>query len=352
MIVYWLVALLMVIFQLPTSTSDRSYTIRLILSFLPLFLFGACRLDFGYDYAAYESVFADVSRRMEVDRIEPGYLLLNKIMPSFRWLLIVTSMFTCCAYFYVFKRFVPQQFSWLGMVLLALSGDKTIFFMFSGIRNAISIAILLLSTELIIKRKLKWYIVMMLIAGSFHRSAYIYFPIAYLLTGIKSFGNKEFWVWTICFLLLWLFSNTLIINVVETAIMSYFERYSTYMNNAIELGDNRGILVRIGVLLLFFPLIIFMKRNKLSDEWNTIFKLALFYTISHTLSGLDMRTSHHFIVFFILSTLYICKNSKNNIFKICYTLFVLAFICYAFFIVYLGSPTFPYSEYHSVIQLL
>ena len=89
--IYYLVFIVTLLIQFIPVKSDKSYLQRVILTFIPMFLFGALRIDFGYDYANYEnefylahyySQFEDISGHSEI-----GYILFEKIIPT--WFVIV-----------------------------------------------------------------------------------------------------------------------------------------------------------------------------------------------------------------------------------------------------------------------
>lgn len=350
MTVYWVVASLMILFQLIPVHTPKAYIFRLLASFAVLFVYGAFRLNYGLDYEAYEFSYNIINTYGVYDeRLEWGYVLLNKIVPSFRWLLVITSAFTCIAYIFFFYRLIPQRYAWLGMLLLILGGDKTIFFMLSGIRNAISISILFLCYPLLEKRRFVLFFGGMILASLFHKTAFIYFPITYFLSSTRNMGKKEYLIWCGAFAFFWIFSSTLLIDYISTFISQYLDRYDSYVENAVELGDSRGILIKMATLFMFFPLIYFVKHHNISNRYNVIFRLALIFVFSYTLGALNGRTSHHFYLFFIAAVIYMFSYIQNDCQKYGYIAFVLVFLFYSFFIVYIQNPNFPYVIYQSIL---
>ena len=350
MTAYWVVAVLMILFQLVPAHTPKAYVFRLLASFAVLFVYGAFRLNYGLDYEVYEFSYNIINTYELYDgRLEWGYVWLNKIVPSFRWLLVITSAFTCIAYIFFFYRLIPREYAWLGMLLLILGGDKTIFFMLSGIRNSISISILFLCYPLLEKRKLVLFFGGMMLASLFHKTAFVYFPIAYFLSSTRDMGKKEYLIWCGMFVFFWIFSSTLLIDYVSTFIGQYLDRYDSYVEKAMELGDSRGFLIRIATLFMFFPLVHFIRHHNISDRYNVIFRLALIFVFSYTLGALNMRTSHHFYLFFVTALIYMFSCVRNNYLKYGYMAFVLAFLFYSFFIIYMQNPNFPYAIYQSIL---
>jgi len=153
MTAYYLVFLLTLLIQLHPVKSNADYKKRLFFTFLPLFLFGALRVDFGNDYLGYEHYYYSVhsfSELFNIDKhMEKGYALLNLVMPSFRSLLVLTSLLMCFSYATLFYKFVQPKYNWLAILLLFLSGDKTIFFVLASMRNGMTVSLLILSLSFI-----------------------------------------------------------------------------------------------------------------------------------------------------------------------------------------------------------
>ena len=352
---YWIVFAIMFLLQFIKVDTQKAYLWRLIISFIPLFVFAAFRVDFGYDYESYQDTFDIVHAfpgQYEDMRQEWGYLKLNEMLPSFRMLLVVTTAFTCSAYIFLFYRLIPANYTWLAVILLFLAGDKAIFFMFSGIRNAISISILIFTLPLLEKRRLLPFLLCMFIAAQFHKTAYVYFPMAYLVSSNKDFTLREFVAWGAVFAFFFVFSNTAIMTQVDVIVTTVFDdgRYDTYVETMQELGDVRGTLGKFAMVATFIPAVIYMRSSTFSSKYNVALRLGLMYIMATAMGALNARTTQHFIMFFIVLGVYIAGDKNaNNIYRLYYLLFVVAYLAYAFFKIFCGAPTFPYEIYESSI---
>ena len=354
MTAYWIVFAIMFLLQFIKVNTRREYLWRLIISFIPLFVFAAFRVDFGNDYEAYQETFNlvhEFSGQYEDFRLEVGYLMLNEMLPTFRSLIVITSTFICVAYIIFFYKVIPAKYSWLAVLLLFMAGDQTLFFMFSGIRNSISISILILTLPLLQSRKLVPFILCMLLASLFHKTAFIYFPMAYLVCGNKDMKRREMFIWAGVFCFFFIFSHTAIMGTIENVMtMAFDERYDSYLEFIDETGDNRGILGRIAMVSTFVPLLLYTYNGSFSSQENTILRLGLMYTVATTLGPLNMRTTQHFILFFIATTIYIIsQNKRNKLLKSGYVVFVIAYLAYALLVVFANSPSFPFDVYESTI---
>ena len=354
MTAYWIVFAIMFLLQFIKVNTSKDYLWRLIISFIPLFIFAAFRVNFGLDYESYQETFDIVHAapgQYDDLREEIGYLKLNEWLPTFRSLIILTSALTCTAYIIFFYRIIPANYSWLAVLLLFLAGDNTIFFMFSGIRNAVSISILILAFPLLQKRKLLPFVLCMLLAASFHKTAFVYFPIAYLVANSKDMARREILIWVGVFAFFFIFSHTAVMGTIESFMtMAFDDRYDLYLGWIEEVGDNRGVLGRVAMIVSFVPLLWYTYKGTFTPKENTFLRLGLMYAISQVMGALTMRTPQHFILFFIATTVFIfSQNKRNRLLKGGYVLFVLVYLAYALFVVYMGNPSFPYNVYESTI---
>lgn len=348
---YFFVFILTMLCQLIPVKDDKSYKIRLFFTFLPMFLFGALRVDFGLDYAEYESDFYWTHHGFVFDiseYSEYGYTLLTKIIPSWRLFLILTSAFICLAYGTFFYRCITPQKSWLAVCLLFITGNFSIFFMFSGIRNAIAIAIMILAFPLIRERKLIPYLGLTILAISFHTSAVFFMPLAYFLGFNKPMSKKEAKSWIITMFVLQLIPLEWIIQQVAPFIGLYFDRYNTYVSTAMEFGDSRSLLVRFTILLFTMVIVRFMRTTELNKNDNSTCRIALLFVMSGLLGSLNFRLTQCYILFFVCGSTVLISKWKERDLRILYTAFVFLYFGYAFFKVFMGNPNFTYRIYHSV----
>lgn len=349
MAIYCLVALFTILANilLPVKTK-QGYSIRLFISLIPLFLFGALRLNFGLDYQGYLDFFneAKLFGHSADERMEIGYYYLNKILPSFRSLLVLQSALVCISYFYLFK-YVPNKLSWLAFLILFIAGNNTIFFMLSGIRNGIAISIFILSTPFIIKRKIIPFALMIYLAFLFHQSIILYAPLAYLVATNKTITKKEISIWIGVVLFFTVSSFTPLMQFVNIFINTYFDRYSTYVSQADE-AEGVGILMKLFVFIMVSVTLIFLKKTKLSPTENTIMRLTLFFLISGILGALNMRMTQVFIPFLIPGVVIVVNRSKDKWIKNTFIVSVVLSLVYAIWL-WLESPYFSYQNYESVL---
>lgn len=352
---YWAVFFVTLLIQFVPIGSNKGRAWKSILTFLPMFLFGALRTDFGLDYSAYEDIFygahywqnySDVS-----EHAETGYIILNRVIPTWRLLLILTSALTCISYGLIFFKCVPSQYSWIAVILLFLGGDKSIFFMYSGMRNAISISIMILAFPLIRDRKWLPYSFLTLLAMQFHTTALLFMPLAYILGRSQPMSKRESACWIGAMLILQVLSLEFFFERAAWAVNNFFDRYSTYADRIEDSADTRSFIIRMVSFVFTLGLTFFMyqEKDRLSSNQNTICRLALFYALSLLLGALSLRLVQCFILFLVCGFSILIYEWRQRIPAFLLVLLCSSYLYYGFFNVFIKKDIFPYDTYHSLI---
>lgn len=136
------------------------------------------------------STFAEIEEFTTVSDIESGYLytigVLSKILYYPQFLFVLTGLlFTAAMGTFVYHNSKDIVLSMLFCICLGLYG-----FMIQGLRQSISISICLFSVEYIKKRKLKPFLLLILLAYCFHRSCVV-FALSYFLYGSELNNNTK-----------------------------------------------------------------------------------------------------------------------------------------------------------------
>lgn len=349
---YLILFIIMLSIQFWKVETQRSYLFRCFLTFFPLFLYGAFRTACG-DYESYAVYFEGVHSGgdlflMANERMEWGFALLNYVLPSYRMVIVVTSLFVCLSFAYFFYKTVPSKYSWLAITFLFLSADKTFFFWFSGIRNAIAISILMLSVSFIRDRQYIMMALMAAVAVLFHLSAILFFPLAFIVARSKKMERTEFLIWLIVMIVLISTPATIFIEKLFPYVVdSQFERYETYLEEA----HDAGILVTIGGVLMALPALFYLYRNKdLSKDDYTIGRLALMFMYSYFLGSLNIRTSQYFIPFVIPFIVTFFYRAKKKSIDMLYVVYCGIFLAYALFVVSMNSVYSPFIMFRSLFN--
>lgn len=352
MAIYCLVALFTILINILPVKTQQGYSIRSFISLIPLFLFGALRLDFGLDYQGYLDFFneAKLFGHAADERMEIGYYYLNRILPSFRSLLVLQSALLCISYFYLFKWYIPSRYAWLGFLLLFLNGPLTIYFMLSGIRNGFAISFFILSTYFIQRRKLVYFICVIFIAYLFHNSVLLMAPLAYFVASGKPITKKSSTIWVLVILFFLIASSTVILEYANIFISAYFERYVYYLDKAKDVDAGAGLLISVFSLTVSIIILLLAKNKRLLYQDNMLIRLSLLFFLSYLLGALNFRMSQYFAPFFIVaSVIFMSKKYLNTKLKNTYIILILVFSMYAFKI-WIDAPSFDYQTYDSILS--
>lgn len=347
---YLILFIIMFAIQFQKAKSDRAYLFRCLWTFFPLFLFGALRISCG-DYDSYET-FYDATHSGGLylwanERMEIGYAYLNYIMPSYRALIVFTSLFVCFSYAYFFYRFIPQKYSWLAVIFLFLSADKSIYFMLGSMRNSIAIAMLMLAVTFIRDRKWILMTIIVLVASLLHNSALIFLPFAYIVARSSKMGKAEFFVWLAAMIILIITPVSFFLDQIIPYIDLYFEQYETY----VEVGRDAGSLVTIGSVLMALPALLYVFNDKeLTKNDNTIGRLALCFMYSYFLGSLNMRVSHYFVPFLLPFIISFFDKKKNALIRNGYVIYCGLFLAYALFVVSASNVNSPFVLYKTIFD--
>ena len=164
--------------------------------------------DVAYKYGANAAIDYN-------DHIEYGWAVISHLFPSFRLLIMAQTFLFCSIYAYLTYKYIPSKYSWIIILMLFITGDKSVMFMCSAMRNSVAISILLLSFPFMLKRK--WFIVIALVlaASTIHTSALIFIPvvgiIAFLTHRTVQMHKVELYIWVALLVSLVVFPiNTLI----------------------------------------------------------------------------------------------------------------------------------------------
>lgn len=347
--IYIIVVIVTLLIQLIPVRNNKQYIYKLIFSFLPLFLFGALRKDFN-DYLVYKTAFENLDLTRVVKHFEIGYYIFNKIMPTFNILIVVQSLFVCAAYGFFFYRYVPKDKTLFAFVFFFLAGQYTVFFMYSALRNAMAISVLIFSIPLVERRMWKNYIVAVLLAASFHTSSLLVLPFLYFICRDTPMNESEFIVWIVVMVVLVILPLNYIFEKADMFFTVYMDRYVSYTKKIVKEDRTISTLILTTTTVLSVCTLMFARS---SEDKKTLLlsRLTLICLYANYLGALNMRLTNYlefFYVCFLADVMY-CKK-YNRFVKYVFVCLSVAYLSYAFFYVFLGSESFSYQEYHFIFE--
>lgn len=316
----------------------------LFLVFVPLFLFGASRID-CMDMEEYEYFYKSTHGNQFYDsvneRIEIGYSFLNFILPSFRILIILQTCILIASYMFVCKKYVSLKYLWLFICLFFLSGEKTVYFL-TAMRNTIAIAIMLFSLPFIAERKTWKFAGVTLFASLFHTSALLFLPLAYVIGRNTKVRKWELATWLLVLVLLLIIPVSLFVDHVSDFIIdNRFEKYSAYLENVHE----NGLMVKLSTILFAGLILYDITKNPINNIHLMLGRLSLLFVYFPLLGTLNARATYYYCMVIILYAVYSISNEKKLLYRNIFVILLAIYMAYAFFIVdgssqYSGLLTF------------
>lgn len=356
--IYFLIMFVTLVLQyvLPASNKNE-YLRKCILSFIPFFIYAAIRVNFGPDYTSYEVFFDHMEGTSiqdydtSIEHMEIGFALLNTIIPTFRTLLVLDSLLVASTFVFIFYKYVPPKYSWLGVILLFMTGNNSIFFELVAMRNGIVVCMLMLSLPLIINRNWKKLIPVTALAWTIHSSAALFFPLAYIVSSPDPIIKKRVYLW-IGVLLVFLFSSTSgIIDRITPIVLMVNDGYEGVLQEISNPNQSAGVIASAFSLILSFLILYghYHDRNKFSKSENVIICISLLFALSYLLGALNTRVSQYYVLPFIMTVTIVANKSSQTIYKYALIGLSLIYTIYSFYYVWvLNSPYFVYQQYHSL----
>lgn len=312
-ILYIMAAILVIIEQL--FGRDKTYKYNYFFAIVMMLVAAFRPAEDTYDTHMYEERFFDVPSLWDWinnggDKIadiplEYGYIFLNSVVktvidePVIVFLLIASI--SVSIYYFVFKELSPYP-------MLSIFCYMTFLYVFketSQIRNGAACAIALYSIKYVINKDLRKFILTILIASSFHLTAFIaliFYPVSLIKWTKKKY--VLFLVLSIC-----LFNLNWIYGVMDDLLSNgtLFYRIAKYHGDKVATQDVN--IYKYGIYI-FMELLFLSKVSKESKLYNTL--LAIFSVGIFIQSGFhefrelaDRVSSICYTVMFLLIPLYI-----------------------------------------------
>ena len=196
-------------------------------AYVILFLFAALRFMYGNDYYNYYRWFNHIHRGGESGfKTEILYNLLNQILPSFPVLVALSSAFLIWVVYRLITKNLPTSYSWLGICIFVIS--PALFLMnLSALRQSIATCCFVIAVNFACRKKYLWYLVMVIVAALFHKSAILLLPFC-LIANDKPVKQWVCWVILAGTVVLLMFSG-LLLNIVVWVAEQFGDKNYIYM---------------------------------------------------------------------------------------------------------------------------
>ena len=288
---------------------------KLLLQFVSCFVLigiAGFRYETGGDWTSYTAFFNDVE---PLDRVlsgsapvfessiwETGYKTINTIVKTcglgIQTVFFLVSLFSISLLFFSIKEYLRYPI----VALLIYFGSCYFALDMIAIRQAMAVAIFFYGVRFIYKRQLLLYLLTIIFACLFHRSAILLFPL-YFFVGKEFSKNKYvvFFIFSVCiffFQIKWM--TWLLVAVANIIGGSYAGVINAYATSSVY---GIGRTISIGILINFFLFIIYMyKRNELLKlpYFNCFFNLfmlnILVYFVFYEFIEIGDRYRYYFLI--------------------------------------------------------
>ena len=241
-------------------------------------------------------------------------LKIGSFLGDFKWSLLIIASIHAYAFINVSKKNSPYVI--ISLIIFTLGSVQSYFVL----RQWLAIAVTMFSYQYIISRNWKMFILLMLLAFSFHQTALV-FILIYFFYGIKNvkFLNISLVITGIILLI----SFSFIFNHFATSLIGY-EGY---------IDSNEGNITTLLISLCYFiTYIFFLKSDIYKPGINKLIfiMLALNFIImlaGHTNSGIN-RLMMYYSVSNILSVPITIKYIKQPVIRYLYTSSIIAILMY------------------------
>ena len=235
--IYYIVIFFLFLFSFKSQikTNLLEQRILTIITAIIIVLFGAFRVDVGADWPAYKRLFVYLKVEEFSDlflyREEPLYILVNYLLKSiydnFSFFIFVLFSVTFLLKFKIFNRFSPDVY------LSTIIYFYTVFVIYdvNGLRQGIALTLTLLSVIYIYKNKFLPFLLLVITASFFHKSAIIFIPF-YFISKFNFSVKRYYYIILITLILATPVREIFKMSSLYNSLMATeaFEHYSAYQN--------------------------------------------------------------------------------------------------------------------------
>lgn len=329
------------------SLSPRN--ICYFLSFLPLFLVSACRYMIGVDYNSYAWIFTAITQTDEKTHVEIGYELLNRFcaLLSNDFVSVFVASSLIILFFFAVAIYENSEIPALSVFLFVSLGY--FFYSLNSVRHFMALAIFFFASRYMKKVSVANFLkfaLLILVAASFHKIAFIAIPIYFVFT--RKFSMRYYAIigvlLVICAVL-----NKQILNFIFTFV------YSSYKGSVYNVYDFSVFNVLLCVVAVFFA-IAYYKPLLLKDKANIIYINAAIFMLLFYLTcwwiPTPTRIGHFGTIFFILLFPKALSCEKNPKVKRLYTVLLIAFALIFLIVMLIGAkdPAIGLVPYRSIFS--
>lgn len=328
----------------------RATPLFAFVAFFPVILMAGFRNRWFADTGLYVANYLDMPNRLSgipsylsLVSKDKGFSVLSVVIKSvlgdnFRWYLMLFAFLQGAVLIFFFRKYSTQYI--LSIFLFVASTDY-ISWMFNGIRQFSAVTIILLATELMLKRKYIPLIIVILIASTFHQSALLMIPFVIISQGEAWNKKTIFFIMGVLLAVLFVGQFT---NILDDALST--TQYTNVVSDYMSAEDDGTNPLR--VLVYSIPAIIaFIGRDTIKQSNNALINFCAnmsiismgLYIVSMVTSGvyigrLPIYCSLYGYILLSWEVKHVFSESNKKTIKISLVFGYLAFYYYQMHIMY------------------
>ncbi len=323
--IYFLIPILMLFYSIVLERF-RDINLKIIFYICLLFIlvsFSGLRGNIEPDYLNYLDIFKNAGMGINVD-VEPVFYYFNKVLNyfgmSFQWVVFLLALFSITLKLNFFFKNSPN----FAFSILIYYCSMFFLYDFIAIRQALSMAIFMISIPFIIDRKFFHYVALIAIASMIHLSALVLIPLYFFI----HYSYKK-----VLFYLVLLLSTSVSLLKIDIPLISLLLNYFSlpdYASNKLDVYAQEDVFAALSVrqLLLGFVFVFFSSKND-NKIIQVLFNIYILGIVIGTLLNEVPQVSFRLKAYFlwtesVLVVFYICKIFKNYYFLKNLAYFVLA----------------------------
>ena len=322
------------------NKSNKNYKVLAILSVIPFLFISAFRYDVGTDYFyRYAPNYITIANGGNIKNLEFTFKVLIKICSfftdSYVSLFFVTSAIIIIPIFYIIYK--KSKYPLLSIVLFIIGGF--FFDSLNLVRQYISIVIILCSHSYLLDKKYFKWILWILFAALFHKSALIGF-LLFFIRDKKYFKSQYILPLSVIIILFGNYIRDIIVFLISLT------PYSNYVNSIYAKSDIRETIIIANFIIYLSMLVLYGYKEKndkidkidifymnvqsltmilclFSIQFNLLYRIVEYFSIFQIISipyMLDLKKKYSIYVLFILISLYgtcffhlFIKNNVNEV---------------------------------------
>ena len=272
---------------------------------------------------------------LKLTRFEYGYayynIIISSITNNFNLFLFITSIVCVLPVAYIIKKYSKNPL----LSLIIYVAMDFYFFLFSGLRQGIAFSFCFLSFKYIHDRKLFKFIILVLIAYFFHKSALVFLP-AYWIFKLNV-SKKNLFFFLILGTIIFIFKEAIMLFFID----SFYDNYSLIISNSYN-------YLLMSILILFLCLI--FKKNVISispesSGYYIFFIISVLFLI-FTSTGTNMqRIANYYYMYIVFLLPEVIESIRIKKKYVMYNVMLL-FILTALFCFYLYSNNYKQIPYY------